>query len=640
MNPIQALLRLFTRIRTGHGLKLIITLLLIMILGGTLYTLNFEYSSSVITNITNHGTKAVQGAHEFIKIDSTYYKKIFNLLSPEKKYQHDVEIVDKYTPPTTTNADEGSSSLDRLKSLIRDDLIQLLKASKPTIKTINDKKHYKGRNKFKAAWNKKIPVLDGKLREDNIRDPVRTKEYLSSFLKLKDDEIDALRLSHFAFASNIDNLITDELKFQGDGVLYVGGGKYNWLVLLSLKQLRNVGSVLPAEVFIPLADEQISKGFCEDLFPKFGAKCVYMSEFIPGNDLDFIKNISNGYQYKSIALLVSSFARVLMLDSDNFALVNPDLFFVNEPFTSQHFLVWPDFWRRSVSPNYYKLAEIPVAETEKVRDSYKDQRGNPEGVTTEQDYYEKISYHDLKGTIPESSSEAGEMLINKQIHLKTILLAVYYNFNGPKFYYPLLAQGQAGEGDKDTFIAAAHYWRLPYYQIQEYVREFGDIKDQQQFKNGNIDFEINAMGQYDPIIDYLQTLDAVAFKDDQHEYDSSKNNYFLHRFKHSQLGFLHTNLPKLYPWDLNRQNSVRTIFDKEGHRKRLYTLLVDELGYDMELKIWEIMKWFLCDYDNVYQELYGDENKFKDLMGQLFKGMKLDESCNIVEEQVEFLKAT
>ena len=74
------------------------------------------------------------------------------------------------------------------------------------------------------------------------------------------------------------------------------------------------------------------------------------------------------------------------------------------------------------------------------------------------------SYHDCKGSIPEASSETGQLLINKN-SFQTLILAMYYNYYGPDYYYPFSVKG---EGDKETFIAAAHKLDLPYYQVGEF----------------------------------------------------------------------------------------------------------------------------------------------------------------------------
>ena len=57
-------------------------------------------------------------------------------------------------------------------------------------------------------------------------------------------------------------------------------------------------------------------------------------------------------------------------------------------------------------------------------------------------------------------------MIRKSDHLGTILLSLYYNVNGPSWYYPIFSQKASGEGDKETFIAAANFYDLPFYQVK------------------------------------------------------------------------------------------------------------------------------------------------------------------------------
>jgi alpha 1,2-mannosyltransferase len=40
-------------------------------------------------------------------------------------------------------------------------------------------------------------------------------------------------------------------------------------------------------------------------------------------------------------------------------------------------------------------------------------------------------------------------------HADTLLLAAYYNYNGPKHYYPMFPQKDPGEGDKETYLQVA-----------------------------------------------------------------------------------------------------------------------------------------------------------------------------------------
>ena len=68
-----------------------------------------------------------------------------------------------------------------------------------------------------------------------------------------------------------------------------------------------------------------------------------------------------GYQYKALAILLSSFENVLLLDSDNIPAHSPEELFENDPFKSYGLVVWPDYWKRATSP-YYNIADIDVSE--------------------------------------------------------------------------------------------------------------------------------------------------------------------------------------------------------------------------------------------------------------------------------------
>ncbi|CEP24154.1 unnamed protein product [Cyberlindnera jadinii] len=471
------------------------------------------------------------------------------------------------------------------------ELLENILSSKPSIEAINNSNHYNASNVYQKTRMHKMPTLLGKLRENNGVDPIRSKEYLRSYMQLSEDEMAQMKASHQKIVDLLPDKFPDEFekKLKRRGILYAGGGKYNWLVLLSLVMLRNTGSRLPVEVFIP-DDSEYSSELCRRVFPILGAECILMEKYA-----DIQKYKFEGYQLKSMALLLTTFEEVLMLDSDNIPLKNPDLLFINEPFKSNGMIVWPDFWRRSTSPLYYEIANITVNETHQVRFSYGDERDHPQPLETHEDYEWKISYHDLEGTLPEASSETGQLMINKRTHAKAIFLSLYYNFFGPDYYYGLFSQGQAGEGDKETFLAAARQMGLPYYIVQEYIREYGEVI-------GGYEFHINAMGQYDLILDYLQCQEPEKYKDDKWVYNRKKNNYPMHKYKESETMFLHCNQPKLYPWDING-DGFRMIHDTAGNRRRLYShYLHEELGFDAEAKIWESMQWLLSNHGDMMIE--------------------------------------
>lgn len=42
---------------------------------------------------------------------------------------------------------------------------------------------------------------------------------------------------------------------------------------------------------------------------------------------------------------------------------------------------------------------------------------------------------------------------------------LYYQLYGPSIYYPLLSQGTLGQGEKETYVAAAMALNMSFYQI-------------------------------------------------------------------------------------------------------------------------------------------------------------------------------
>lgn len=77
-------------------------------------------------------------------------------------------------------------------------------------------------------------------------------------------------------------------------------------------------------------------------------------------------------------------------------------------------------------------------------------------------------------------------------------MAAYYNYYGPHFYYSLLSQGAPGEGDKETFSAAADFMHLPYYQVRSPVNALGffDVEDNNSFR-GTAMLQFNPTDEFD-----------------------------------------------------------------------------------------------------------------------------------------------
>ncbi|ODQ64446.1 nucleotide-diphospho-sugar transferase [Nadsonia fulvescens var. elongata DSM 6958] len=513
------------------------------------------------------------------------------LLNPDHETENETTSGNTPNSHTDSSISHEKTRIQTIRKFMLSIIDTINKAAPKKIGDINNKEHY--------LDGHGIPVYGGHLRENSYKEPVRTKKYLASFLSLKENEVNSLKESHEIVIDQLPENFPSGI-FDGNGIVYVGGGKYNWLVLLSIKALRNLGSKLPIEVIIPNKNEYNSD-LCDRVFPSLNAKCLIMSDYLPEG------MAIQGFQIKSMALMISSYAKILYLDSDNIPVKNPDSLFTQEPFISSKMVIWPDFWRRSTSPAFYHISNITVDETKHVRKSYHDDRDHPKDQS---DY----SYHDMEGALPEASSETGQILIDKETHARTLFLSLYYNVYG-SFYYPLLSQGAAGEGDKETFLAAAHKLGQSYYQVHEFVREFGVIKPE-----GNND--ILGMGQYDPAIDFSLESSQINKKV---EY-LTPSNYNNHYFNSSELMFLHTNWPKLHPMELSNGKGIRNIFNEDGQRHRLYgPELGKEVGYDLEQKIWNDMKSIVCDSGDIKIEA--------------FSGHSMKDVCAEVTSQLEYLKS-
>lgn len=439
--------------------------------------------------------------------------------------------------------------------------------------------------------------------------PMYTEKYLTEFLQLSPAQLHAMTASHKYV---LDRLPAEPPKglYANDGIVYVGGGRFNWLTLLSIRAMRASGCQLPVEILIPSLEEYELE-LCSHIFPAMNAKCIYLPASLYGNE-KHLELTFKGYQYKSLAILLSSFENVLLMDSDNLPTYSPAHLFNSEPFLSTGLVVWPDYWQRSTSPDYFKIAGVDVSKTE-LLDKYSEQYGGylPQDVPEPFDWL-NAPYHERAGAIPNPSSESGQLMVSKKTHMKAILLALYYNLYGPGYYYPLFSQGAQGEGDKETFLAATVVTKGTFYQVGRFLSALGNMRDNK--------FNGKAMGQYDPTEDLewnrqkkkiLQTMDGEEAKE------------AISKLKAPKIIFVHANYPKLEPWDLSKLHQTS---DEEGNRYRLYGNSMRKLsGTDFELNTWNHMQVLLCDMH---------------LNLEHFKNVNRQQLCEEVSQQIKFLIST
>lgn len=305
--------------------------------------------------------------------------------------------------------------------------------------------------------------------------------------------------------------------------------------------LRQTGSLLPVEVF-PANEEEYEASVCEGVLPKLDARCLIIIDFLSN------KFMAKHFRLKALALIFSSFAEMLFLDSDSIPLVKPEIeLFGREPYLSTGLVIWPDFWIATESSYFYTIA----------------------GLDT------------FPNNLPKASSEAGQLLVNKRTHLKTVLLAAYYNIYGPDFYYPLLSQGALGHGDKETFMAAAIVLGSPYYRVKKGVSTVG--------RNNGRELKGSGMVQYNPAQDF--------------ERASEENSNIVVR-----RAFVHANTPKMNAGHLVDEGDLEKV-DKNGRLRLWGSEEVQKalFGHDLEKTVWELLVQDGCQLADSIGEWRGRE---------------------------------
>lgn len=459
-----------------------------------------------------------------------------------------------------------------------------------------------------------------------------TLEGLAACLIVSPAETAMLKENHANYVEVLGSLILPKNSYKGQGIVTVGGGKFSVMALLIIQTLRNLNTNLPVEVFIPPSDEGESE-LCDVVLPKYNAKCTYLSDILPASAAASFE--FTGYQFKSLALIASSFEDVLFLDADNFPVKPLDNIFKEEPYKSTGFVLWPDFWRRTTQPVYYEIADIPINKKKRLRNCF-DDLTPPEVYTKNMNDLSNIPFHDLEGTIPDVSTESGQLMISKSKHLPTILLALYYNVNGPTWFYPMFSQRAAGEGDKETFLAAANFYGLPFYQVNTATGVEGYHKPDGEGFRGV------AMLQHDVIQDFSRydaaskAIESQYGRKDSIKYDKS---YSLDKFYKTHFGsedpayideadvmFAHSHAPKFDPYDLWKNNEL--VYN--GKHIRSYTSLGKINYYDLELENFKAIQEHICI----------NRISFKYLSEAIKSEEDWTSMCKYINERLSYLEST
>lgn len=368
-------------------------------------------------------------------------------------------------------------------------------------------------------------------------------------LALNDEDINESSIAHskvLEILPEYDDLITYQKRSRG--IITVGGGPYTPALLVSIRMLRRTNCTLPIEVFVPDPSDY-NPYSCDVVLRSLNAKCIILPQF---------ENTTIArYQYKSLAFLFTTFEDTLFLDADNFPLIDPTSWFDTAPYKTTGMITWPDFWANTASPLYYTITNqtIPSIQTQ------------------------------------HASTEAGSILISRSKHHRTLLLAFYYNLFGPGFYYELLAQnGIGGEGDKETWVAAANALGANYYQVRERNHALLTLEDNRE---EDLDYVIS-MVQYDFVKDWELSHTLIPKGD-----GSSSTELEIPQIPTSrnrpgaQPVFLHCNRVKMNPSEV-----LERLEDFHG-RQRMWgsrQKTIQNFGKDLEAQVWEETIEVACKY--------------------------------------------
>ncbi|RDI82974.1 hypothetical protein Vi05172_g6801 [Venturia inaequalis] len=470
-------------------------------------------------------------------------------------------------------------------------------------------------------------------------DPYATRGKPVNHIEISDEDVNSLKGSHAQIRGSLEDFhVEEEVKklYAGTGIVTVAGGEFFGPSIVGIRMLRQTGSTLPVEVFLADWSEYEPK-ICEEVYPALNARCIVVTDYVlpdvPEQRVPDLPSITH-FQLKALALLLSSFEQILYLDSDSIPLLDPQSeLFSRPPYTHTGYIGWPDFWLGTESPIFYTIAG----------------KGG-----------------DFPSDLPRTSSETGQLLIDKRRHLRTLLLATYYNVWGPEYYYPLLSQGGMGQGDKNTFETAAIVLGVPYYRVITPTKSLGRF-DGGQFKgSGMVQFHptddyrkygkkaaqssssisasasamisasVSAMSSASVSATTSATAEATQMAGHAPLLSSPAENKEKRRSKRQvseALGnndpsirpaFLHANTPKMNAGhlvdegDLNDKNS--------GEALRLWGSLEDQeklFGVDLERKVWGEMVTSACDLENVIYKWEGRSDicgRLKNHRAKIFAG--------------------
>ena len=214
-----------------------------------------------------------------------------------------------------------------------------------------------------------------------------------------------------------------------------GGVKYFTTAWVCIRMLRHFGCKLPIQLW-HLGKEEMDARM-QSLLRPFEVECVDALELRKNIPARIIK----GYALKAYALLHNPFREVILLDSDNVPLIDPESLFNLPEYKESGALFWPDYGRLAPSRPIWHICGVP----------YRD----------------------------EPEFESGQIVVDKARCWKALRLSLWYNEHAD-FYYHFI------HGDKDTFHMAFRKLGLPYAMPSTPIESLQGVMCQHDFHGNRI----------------------------------------------------------------------------------------------------------------------------------------------------------
>jgi alpha 1,2-mannosyltransferase len=444
----------------------------------------------------------------------------------ELKYEKDVDEASKNSQAAHSITSYPDPTKSEALLEFWNDLVALLNETEPTVAAIRPAKQASNKDEPVSILEAKpLPRLD--------------------LINMTEADVLSMKKAHTSMMKGVEKLGPSLPYLHGTrGIVMSAGGKYFGEVITSIRMLRRTGSQLPVEVFLD-SRQNYDAQTCETTLPAMNARCYIMEDVwktTPG-----IAAMATA-QSKVFALLFSSFEDVMFLDADAFPVRNPDNLLTQEPYASRGLVTWPDASVSTTSHWFYEVARTPMP---------LDAR---------------------------RSTDSSVMLFSKRIHSSSLLMATYYNYFGPKHYYPLISQASHEDGYKETFLQAAMVWDESFYDVKTPARILGAQRNGTRQASGMM--QSNAIQDF-KIQKQAKEVGKVPTFDEKFRVEEAEF--------YARPMFVHSNLIKM---DLRHLFDKPDVFvDQAGKKMRIWGSrddVVDAFEYDLEQVLWNEMEDAAC----------------------------------------------